>query len=65
MFQSYEMKELQPDTTYNIKLRAHNALGASTTAQMRVKTIVEAFSGSNSSTNSFNLLILFFYAVFY
>nr|XP_022908723.1 fasciclin-2-like [Onthophagus taurus]XP_022908724.1 fasciclin-2-like [Onthophagus taurus] len=64
-FQSYEMKELQPDTTYNIELRAHNALGASTTAQMRVKTIVEAFSGSNSSTNSFNLLILFVYAVFY
>ncbi|XP_022912718.1 fasciclin-2-like isoform X2 [Onthophagus taurus] len=37
-FQSYELSDLLPDTTYKIELRAHNAIGASSPAQIRVKT---------------------------
>lgn len=35
---SYDLRPLRPDTTYKIELRARNAIGASSPAQIRVKT---------------------------
>lgn len=37
-YTNYQLDRLQPDTTYKIELRAHNAIGDSSPAQIRVKT---------------------------
>lgn len=35
---SYDLNSLEPDTTYKIELRAHNAIGQSSPAQIRIRT---------------------------
>lgn len=35
---TYEMSDLRPDTTYKVELRAHNAIGLSSPAEIRVRT---------------------------
>ncbi|KAK4886441.1 hypothetical protein RN001_002712 [Aquatica leii] len=35
---TYEMSDLRPDTTYKVELRAHNAIGSSSPAEIRVRT---------------------------
>ena len=37
-YTSYELNSLKPDTVYKIELRAHNTIGSSSPAQIRVKT---------------------------
>ncbi|KAJ8915925.1 hypothetical protein NQ315_015540 [Exocentrus adspersus] len=37
-YTSYQLDNLQPDTVYKIELRAHNAIGDSSPAQIRVRT---------------------------
>lgn len=37
-YTNYQLDGLHPDTTYKIELRAHNAIGDSSPAQIRVKT---------------------------
>jgi hypothetical protein len=37
-YASYELNKLKPDTVYKIELRAHNTIGSSSPAQIRVKT---------------------------
>ncbi|CAH0560938.1 unnamed protein product [Brassicogethes aeneus] len=37
-YTSYQLNHLRPDTTYKIELRAHNAIGDSSPAQIKVKT---------------------------
>lgn len=35
---TYMMTNLKPDTTYKVELRAHNAIGQSTPAEVRIRT---------------------------
>lgn len=35
---TYMMSNLKPDTTYKVELRAHNAIGHSTPAEVRIRT---------------------------
>lgn len=35
---SYDLNDLQPDTTYKIELRARNAIGHSSPAQIKIRT---------------------------
>lgn len=37
-YTSYDLNQLSADTTYKIELRAHNAIGSSLPAEIRVKT---------------------------
>lgn len=37
-YTTFELNGLRADTTYKIELRAHNAIGSSSPAQIRVKT---------------------------
>lgn len=37
-YTNYQLDHLEPDTTYKIELRAHNAIGDSSPAQIKVRT---------------------------
>lgn len=37
-YTNYQLDKLLPDTTYKIELRAHNAIGDSSPAQIKVRT---------------------------
>ncbi|KAK9753597.1 Fibronectin type III domain [Popillia japonica] len=52
-YQSYELDNLVPDTTYKLELRAHNPIGLSSPAQIRIKTArgLDAVIPSNDSTS--------------
>ncbi|XP_018331248.1 fasciclin-2 isoform X2 [Agrilus planipennis] len=37
-YTNYELKNLEPDTVYKIELKAHNSIGSSSPAQIRIRT---------------------------
>ncbi|KAI4463547.1 ctx-related type i transmembrane protein [Holotrichia oblita] len=59
-YQSYELDNLVPDTTYKLELRAHNPIGLSSPAQIRVKTArgLDVMIPSSDSTYLSSGLIL-------
>lgn len=62
---SYVMSNLKPDTTYKVELRAHNAIGDSTPAEVRIRTARGEndkyynyyFGGASRATLLFPLLL--------
>lgn len=73
---TYDMSSLRPDTTYKVELRAHNAIGLSSPAEIRVRTArgeqdqyysysLSSEYNTNGSVNNQVLFILNFLIIFY
>lgn len=64
---TYQMTHLQPDTVYKVELRAHNAIGHSSPAEIRIKTargkdsnyFSYAYSGAIKVTSNSSFTLLF------